>query len=217
MLLAKKLELCRLNEDTTKGRLIATCEQLLGEHGFGEVALHDIAHEAGQSNKYAVQYHFGGKEQLIEAVFSARYQFIIKRRTELLQIAGSKGLLGSTEAVLEIIYLPIAEQVDANGAHSFARFWLQFFTRPDSSGISANPFKDNNPLFNHLLDLLAASLRRPRAPVESQLQLLGFLNFAALIDRDNRRRSGKRQGSLAATVNQTIELIAAALKGSKLP
>lgn len=212
MLLARTPTPRAMDAQDTKGRLIATCERLLGQRGFGDVALHDIAQQAGQSNKYAVQYHFGDKDGLISAVFATRERFIIERRTKLIAVAEAKDLLGNVEALVELIYLPIAEQVDEDGQHSFARFWMQFFARPDASGLAANPFSDRHPLFERLLGLLGAATGKTSDAVEADLRLLGFINFAALIDRDNARMSGGRPPALGAVVTRTVGLIAAGLR-----
>lgn len=214
MLLAKTAIPRSMNPDDTKGRLIATCERLLGERGFGGVALHEIAHQAGQSNKYAVQYHFGDVENLISAVFATRERFIIERRLQLIQVAESKNLMSDPEALLELIYLPIAEQVDEDGRHSFARFWMQFFARPDASGLAANPFPGRHPMYYRILDLLQAAVGGPPGRVEAELRMLGFINFAALIDRDNAKMGGKRVPALGTVVTRTVRLMAAALTGA---
>ncbi len=213
MLLAKSPTPRSMDAQDTKARLIATCERLLGQRGFGDVALHEIAQQAGQSNKYAVQYHFGDKDGLISAVFATRERFIIERRTELIAVAETKDLLGNVEALLELIYLPIAEQVDEDGQHSFARFWMQFFARPDASGLAANPFSDRHPLFERILALLDAAVDQPPGVVEAKLRLLGFINFAALIDRDNSRMSGGRVAALGTVVTRTVAMMSAGLRG----
>ncbi|MGH6781308.1 MAG: TetR/AcrR family transcriptional regulator, partial [Sphingomonadaceae bacterium] len=51
----------------TRERLMAAGEALIGLHGIDGVSLEDIARGAGQANKYAVQYHFGSRDGLIQA------------------------------------------------------------------------------------------------------------------------------------------------------
>lgn len=213
LLIARRPEPRMIDECTTKGRLIAACESMMGQRGFGGVAMHEIAAQAGQSNKYAVQYHFGGREGLIEAVFATRYQIITDRRSHLLQQASSAGIKDSVEGLLEIIYLPIAEQIDSEGNHSFARFWLQYFTKAEAPGISTNPFRGSRGLFSNLLSRLDTELGAAKGYTEDSLHLLGFLNFAALIDRDNRRHRGQRAPSVGYVVAKTAATMAAALRG----
>ena len=52
---------------TTKGRILEATERLLAEHGFESVSLRDIT-TAAEVNVAAVNYHFGSKEKLFEAV-----------------------------------------------------------------------------------------------------------------------------------------------------
>ena len=52
----------------TRERLMMAGEDLMGQRGFDAVSLEEIAQQAKQRNKYAVQYHFGSRDGLYRAV-----------------------------------------------------------------------------------------------------------------------------------------------------
>lgn len=65
----------------TKQRLIECGEELFAKHGIEGVPLRLISREAGQKNKSSVEYHFGSREGLIEAILEYRaIQFEDQRR-----------------------------------------------------------------------------------------------------------------------------------------
>ncbi|WP_305039646.1 helix-turn-helix domain-containing protein [Frankia sp. CiP3] len=74
----------------TRDALIAAAERLFAERGLDAVSLREIAAAAGSHNTGAAQYHFGNKEQLLEAIFEHRATVLNARRSVLLaQAAGA--------------------------------------------------------------------------------------------------------------------------------
>lgn len=62
---------------STRERLIRAAERLFAVHGVHGAQLREVVRDAGQANPSAVQYHFGSREGLLEAVMAER-----QRRTE---------------------------------------------------------------------------------------------------------------------------------------
>ena len=109
----------------TRARLMAAGERLIGLHGIDGISLEDIARHAGQANKYAVQYHFGSRDGLIQAILDARISAVEARRQALMATMDP----ASAVSILAVFVGPLAEQVDADGDCAFARFLLQFATQ----------------------------------------------------------------------------------------
>src|SRR2546429_3278612 len=65
---------------STKEQLVLTAERLFALHGLDGVSLRQISTEAGNANNSAVQYHFGSKERLIQAIFEYRIPALARRR-----------------------------------------------------------------------------------------------------------------------------------------
>ncbi len=63
----------------TKAKILDAAEQLFAEHGFSATSLRQITTKA-QVNLAAVNYHFGSKEALVEAVIARRMEPISMER-----------------------------------------------------------------------------------------------------------------------------------------
>ena len=57
---------------STKEQIVLAAERLFAEHGIDGVSLRQIGVAAGNGNNSAVQYHFGTKDRLVQAVFEYR-------------------------------------------------------------------------------------------------------------------------------------------------
>jgi AcrR family transcriptional regulator len=111
----------------TQEALVEAAEQLFAEWGVEGTPLRRIAIAAGSANNFAVQYHFGTRDELVQAIFNYRLPELEARRAELLKkLDDPKDL----RAVLEIICRPLFEQRDANGRHTHASFMSQLRHSP---------------------------------------------------------------------------------------
>ena len=128
----------------TRERLMMAGEDLMGRRGLGNVALEEIAAHAQQRNKYAVQYHFGNRDGLAQAIMDVRFQQIEMRRGALRQSVDPADF----RSILTAFIYPLAEQTDSEGNYSFARFLLQFIIRDDPIDQIVHPVsaaRDNSP------------------------------------------------------------------------
>jgi AcrR family transcriptional regulator len=108
----------------TQVALIEVAERLFADDGVEAVSTRQIGAAIGSLNTNVVAYHFGGKDGLIEAVFRHRLPEIDRRRGELLAEAELAGVNTDITVLLRIFALPLFEQTDAAGRHSYARFLL---------------------------------------------------------------------------------------------
>ena len=106
----------------TDQALIEAAEQLFAEHGIEAASLRQIATAAGSANSFAVQYHFGGRDELVTAIFEHRLGQMERRRVEML--AELDPARRDLRALLDISWRPLVEQVDARGRHSYAAFLM---------------------------------------------------------------------------------------------
>lgn len=106
----------------TRTALIEAAESLFAEGGVEAVSTRQIGAAIGSSNTNVVAYHFGSKDALIHEVYRYRLTEIDRRRGELLAEAERRGLGSDLRALLEVFYLPLFEQTDDVGRHSYARF-----------------------------------------------------------------------------------------------
>lgn len=116
-----------------KTKLILAAEKLFARGGIEGVSLREIAAAAGQGNHHAVQYHFGSREGLVQAVFSFRMQQMEERRAEMLAAAEAAGTLQDARTIVEIIFLPQLELPGQHGNHSYAIFLCQYLLRNEAT------------------------------------------------------------------------------------
>jgi len=94
-----------MNLSDTKSRILEAAEALFAERGIDAASMRDIAARA-QVNLAAANYHFGGKENLVQAVVARRFAPIAQRRLELLAAAAGAQ---TVEPVLDAFIRPIVE------------------------------------------------------------------------------------------------------------
>src|SRR3954467_9236629 len=91
----------------TKGRILDAAEALFLEHGFEATSLRAIT-AAAEVNLAAVNYHFGSKEELFQAVLTRRLDPMNQERVDLLsryeQRAAPQAL--SCEKILTAMFIP---------------------------------------------------------------------------------------------------------------
>lgn len=117
-------------EQSTKERLVLTGERLFAIHGIDGVSLRQIGAESGMANNSVVQYHFGSKERLIDAILVNRLNNLTERRELLFARVRSETLRSVAEAQLlpivelaertDCYYLMFLEQLERRGAMSQA-------------------------------------------------------------------------------------------------
>lgn len=105
----------------TKTRILDAAEGLFMEHGFEATSLRSLTSSAGV-NLAAVNYHFGSKEELFQAVLTRRLDPMNKERIELLdkleREAGAKPI--SCERILFAMLIPalrLARDEERGGKH----------------------------------------------------------------------------------------------------
>src|SRR6476660_9421294 len=91
---------------STRAQIVLVAERLFADRGLDGVSLRQIGAEAGSGNHSAVQYHFGSKDDLVEAVFAQRLPYLMERRRILVAQHRPRDL----RAWVECYVLPILEQ-----------------------------------------------------------------------------------------------------------
>ncbi|MBW8826495.1 MAG: TetR family transcriptional regulator [Acidobacteria bacterium] len=95
----------------TKELLIVTAERLFAQRGIAAVPLRDIGQVAGQRNNAVMQYHFGDRENLVNAVYDLRGRPINRRRLELLGHLEVREQLRDPAALVRVLIQPHAESL----------------------------------------------------------------------------------------------------------
>jgi AcrR family transcriptional regulator len=102
--------------------MIDAAERLIAENGLGALSLREVATTAGQRNHSAVQYHFGSRGGLVEAVFDVRMTPIDARRAVMLDIIEAGGGSGDLGALTDVLVRPLGEAVLLEQPGWYGRF-----------------------------------------------------------------------------------------------
>lgn len=108
--------------EATRTALIVKAEALIAEFGVDGVSLRQIGVAIGSANNNAVAYHFGGKEELITAIYHYRLPGIEARRAELLAMADVMFARDKLLGLVDALWRPLYEQENEDGKHSYAAF-----------------------------------------------------------------------------------------------
>jgi AcrR family transcriptional regulator len=101
----------------TKQKIMDTAVRIFAEQGYGATSLRHIIAEA-QVNLAAIHYHFGSKDELLDAVLAERLGPVNQRRLELLaqvetgQAMGPAAVEGILEAFLRPAMLVAAQNAE---------------------------------------------------------------------------------------------------------
>ena len=78
--------------EATRELILLTAERLFAERGIEATPLRDIGIAADQRNHFAVQYHFGDREHLVQAIAEYRAQSLMAIQTEFVadMVAGGR-------------------------------------------------------------------------------------------------------------------------------
>src|SRR5512133_2009863 len=112
----------------TRELILITAERLFAEQGVETVSNRQVSEAAGQSNNFAVGYHFGTKEDLVLAIVRRHSELVERRRQDMLaEVAGSTDLRDWVSCLVR----PMTEHLASLGSPSwYARFIAQVMTNP---------------------------------------------------------------------------------------
>jgi AcrR family transcriptional regulator len=117
----------------TKSKILDVAEELFAKEGLDRVSIREITDAAGV-NLAAVNYHFGGKEELIAAVFERRLKPLnnarIEALAEVMRLAGAKA--PKVEQVLEAFVRPTLTCCNegASGGKPFGKLFGRCLAEP---------------------------------------------------------------------------------------
>ena len=106
----------------TKEKILDTAERLIGEQGYAATSLRHVIAEAGV-NLAAVHYHFGSKEELLDAVVLRNAIPVNEARLARLDLAEAEAGSGppDVEKVLESFLIPTAVVASHNPGFEIGR------------------------------------------------------------------------------------------------
>lgn len=200
----------RNTSESSRDQLLDTAEGLFLEQGLAAVSLRAIARHAGQRNPSALQYHFGGRQGLINAILHRRMTQLDERRVshvERLQAAKSPS---ARDCLAAIVGSAVALCADDE---RFRKVIGLLGKELLGSGDYLSPIQrsQSQPNLRQLQQLLVASLAELPAPI-LRLRFENAQGAAFLaISRRAQSKAGFRGVKAALFVNNLVDQVAAML------
>jgi AcrR family transcriptional regulator len=190
--------------------MILAAEVAFARDGIDGASLRDIAARAGQRNHHAVQYHFGSRDALVQAVFDYRMDQMEAGRGAMLAAAEVHGKLGDLHSIAEILFVPQIELIDAYGDYSYAAFLSGYLLRYQAGRFGQFGEGPNPPNLDRALRLLRQALDGlPEAVAQRRLVTACFMFLNILVMHV--RGKGGNVEPFNAAVQDTLDQIVAAL------
>lgn len=139
-----------MSTEDTRTALLDAAETLFAEQGFAATSLRALTNRAG-ANLAAVNYHFGGKEELALAVLARRITPVNAERHARLDRLGARP---TTEAIVRAFVEPVFRGVVAQpGGAGFSRMMGRFLVEqpPFLRRFLAGQFRDLGRRFETVL------------------------------------------------------------------
>lgn len=190
----------------TRAAIIEAAETLFAENNLESVSLRQIGGAIGSANTSVVAYHFGSKEALVEAIFHYRLPDIDARRMELLREARNNGREDDMFHLLKALWLPLYEQVNQQGVHSFSGFLAALMQ--SNMGDIRIALNTNYPVATELGRAIRQAMPKSvRNQFDSRMQMITLLVTGTLkmIDHTGSTRHG------LSLFEDTLEMASAAL------
>lgn len=146
----------------TRVRLLDAAERLFAEKGLHATSAREIVAAAGQRNESAIQYHFGGRAGLLDAIHARRLTQVEQARLERLDALLDADAEPAVRTVLDCVIAPVVQQCAVD--LGFRGYLAAFGELALSAGIAIG----NNP---HDLGSLhrVRSVLKPRLQVDEEL------------------------------------------------
>lgn len=146
----------RQDSQRTRARLIAAAERLFAERGVDAVSMNEVQRAAGQKNRSALQYHFGSKDALIDAILQKHVPGIELRRHAMLDEIEARGDLRPRE-LIRALAEPLFDKLDdADGGPEYVRLFAQLVGSPRATVLLQGAMRANRGA-DRLMRLLAVA------------------------------------------------------------
>lgn len=197
---------------STKEQIVRVAERLFGERGLDGVSLRQIGAAAGSGNNSAVQYHFGSKDQLIQAIFEYRLPDLHARRRLLIAERHPCDL----RTWVECFVLPTLEQAEQESSH-YCTFvaMLAHHGRLDVFERLPDEYKPSTRALHEQLAALVPHLPEPLR-MHRVMQTIAFGVYAAA-DRELARAGGQPVLPFAVYASDLFDGLAGFLEAPASP
>ncbi|QDQ99539.1 TetR/AcrR family transcriptional regulator (plasmid) [Tomitella fengzijianii] len=179
--------------------LIEAAERIVAERGIAALTVKDVQVAARQSNRSAVRYHFGSRNDLLEAVLDLRMRPVDNKRQEMLDRIGRSGDPPQARQAVEALVHPLAAETLGRADSRYARFLVQTLFDPVLAEIAQKHLRAESFRMVHKLLIGLCPAGEPAASWRADN--IAQLNMITLATQEGR---GTRRPESAAVVEDLI-------------
>lgn len=183
----------------TREAIVRAAEKLFARHGVEGVSLNTITRAAKQSNRNAIQYHFGNKTGLLQAIFDKHAPEVAVRRGQLVDQLSAEGASDET-VIASALVLPLVEKLeDDDGGEAFIHISAELITT-NTLGYRL-PQKHSLQLVREskIASITAGLKHLPQAVLEQRILLMNVLAFHGISDFARVRNDPNYKGLVGDT------------------
>lgn len=167
----------------TRERFIRAAQKLFAERSLDAVSLNEITTAAGQKNRNALQYHFGSRSGLIQAILDHHGERVATLRTRYIE-GHDLDAWSAAEAAARVLVMPLGEYLQDNPEGLYYVRMLSQLAALNSP--YTNPAANSDISFRQvpaLEELLAKALAHlGRTEARRRLFLVITINFHGIAD-----------------------------------
>ncbi len=119
-----------MNRQLGKQAILDAAAVLMDERGVDNVTIQEINQASGHRNRSAVQYHFGSRDAVIQAVMAQTMLPIDAERNMLLDHLESIGTRLTPRSAVEVVVSPLARQLRSPEGRRYLRLGAQLINHP---------------------------------------------------------------------------------------
>ncbi|NUW41965.1 TetR/AcrR family transcriptional regulator [Nonomuraea rhodomycinica] len=136
-------------------------ERLYATRGLAGVSIRQIGEAAGQRNNSAVQYHFAGRDALIEAVLAEHAAAIERHRLAMMTALGDPARMSPRDRLRCAVLPRVEHQIELGTPSWYARFLAQIAVEPALREHAVRTHLET-PSLRRLYDAMRAERAVPR-------------------------------------------------------
>ena len=189
---------------SAKQQLVLTAERFYAVHGLDGVPLRRIGDEAGMGNKSAVQYHFGSKQGLIDAILLNRVEDLTRRR----RLLEARLPPGDLRRVVEAHQLPLMELAEDENCY-YLPFLEQLVREVHPLDKLPTTHRDSERAYYARVGALIDHVPQPLRDIRIHQASSICLHVCA--DRHRMREAGSIVAPFAVHVSQLLDTLVALL------
>lgn len=165
-----------MNRQLGKQAILDAAAVLMDERGVDNVTTQDINQASGHRNRSAVQYHFGSRDAVIQAVMARSMQPLDAERNLLLDHLESTGTRLTPRGALEVVISPLARQLRSPEGRRYLRLGAQLINHPRFVRDAGDTIMVNTSISRCARYILPVLAHLPaRVAAERTSQVAGFV------------------------------------------